>query len=229
MALGPGWAVMDGAPCPAGSGACSCPRPSARPAFPSEAKTFDPRPLRASLRPSLCPRLHRLWLRDGGPGRPEPLGWAEAEAGARGLLWRPPRRGRSPPWGRPSEEGAEAAVWWVWALGTLRKSSCPCRLEPADRPAPAPRAKPSMIDYGGRSHQAEWARISQAAAWRGRGGPRMPPPPRPAPPTLACPAPLSSAFQPQPPSPPSLWGLRASPREAPLPQGDQVGGFGDPR
>lgn len=47
-----------------------------------------------------------------------------------------------PQWGAPRGRGAEAAVWWVWPLGTLRNSSCPCCSEPADRLAQPPGLSP---------------------------------------------------------------------------------------
>ena len=51
-------------PCPAGSEACSCPHPSAWPAFPNQAKTFDPRPLGARFRASLRPGQHCPGVQD---------------------------------------------------------------------------------------------------------------------------------------------------------------------
>lgn len=212
--------------------------PSISPSLlPQRGKDLRPQAAGGQVQPSLHPSLCCLRQKDGGPGCTEPVG--------RGLLWRPRLepaasrglsgfrvalhtgawslcpRGLGLPWGRPSEEGAEAAVWWVWPLGTLQNSSCPCRLEPADRSAPAPWAKPSMIDYGGHSHQAEWARRSQAAARRGRGGLPHPHAAPPSHPCLPCTAALPSG--PSAPSLRPLWGLRACPREEPLPQVDQAG------
>lgn len=104
-------------------------------------KTCDPTLVGHRIAALAVPTACTVWPEpdDGGSGRGglRSQGWAPLAASATGFLL-PLALQFGPSVGAPRGRGAEATVWWVWPLGTLRNSSCPCCLEPADRFAQPP-------------------------------------------------------------------------------------------